>query len=155
MVKYLRTSLKEAILYSCLYLIIFLFAIKHFSDGGYTSLMFAMISFVTACLVIFYNSLLNTCFYFLGYAPNVLIKALVFFILSELAVLTITWELPFFGLIKLYAMQHSGYTFSQNSSYTFQHARDFALSMSGFIASVLFFAARKIYLSKKSEIANS
>ena len=112
MAKYLKTSLKEAALFGFLYFVTFLFAIKHFSDGQETSAMFVMISFFIACLVIFYNTLLNACFYFFGYVPNVFIKAFIFFILSELAVLTITGELPFFGLIKLYSMQHSGYTFS-------------------------------------------
>lgn len=148
---HLKKYVIEAVLFSLFYFITFLLTIKQFSDGAETSAMFVMISFLASCLIIVYYTLLRMCFYFLSYKPGVLIKGLIFFILSELAVLTFTGELPFFGLARLYNEQHSLYTFPKNDLYVFRQTRDLMLSMSGLIAAILFAATRQIYFYKKSK----
>jgi hypothetical protein len=126
-------NLKLAALYSLLFLVIFnFFFLQGFSDGNQTSDMFVLISVIISIIVIvlyvFFKRVLKSS----NILGGIWQDAILLFLLAELAVICLTGELCFFGL--LYKLK----SYSGSDILTFKEKRDYSFSMSFLLADILF-----------------
>ena len=141
----IKQSFKDTLLFGCLYFIIFLFLIGAFSDGSQITGMFVLIDFLVVSIVTIYYFIFSFIIKLTDKTIGVLSTALLLFVLAELSVLTLTGELPIFGLLQKYIYSkkpYSGDKSLDDSIYLFRQSRDLAFSITG-LASAIFFAIIK------------
>jgi len=106
----IKQSLKETLLFDTCYFIIFLFLTATFSDSSQTTGMFVLINFFVVVVVTVYYFVFSFTIQFIDKTIGVFTKALLFFVLAELSVLTLTRELPVFGLLQKYIYSKKSYS---------------------------------------------
>ena len=147
-------SLKDALLFDCFYFIIFLFLIGTFSDGSQTTGMFVLIDFFVVLIVTIYYFILSFIIKLTDKTIGMLSTALLLFVLAELSVLTLTRELPIFGLLQKYVYSkktYSGDMTLDDSIFLFRQSRDFAFSITGLISAVLFMLIKQSTKNKSHQ----
>ena len=139
-------------LFAICYFFLFLILIATFSDGSQTTGMFVLIDFfVIIILTVYFLVLGLTIQTITGKTIGVLTKALLFVVLAELAVLTLTGQLPLFGLLQKYIYSKKSYSGDKSldeSIYLFRQSRDFAFSIAGLTSAILFLIVKR--LTKKN-----
>jgi hypothetical protein len=147
-------SFKDAMLFVICYFFLFFILIATFSDGSYTTGMFVLIDFfVTIILTVYFLMLDSTIQTITGKTIGILTKALLFVVLAELAVLTLTGQLPLFGLLQKYIYSkkpYSGDKSLDDSIYLFRQSRDFAFSIAGLTSAILFLIIKRLTKKKNS-----
>ena len=137
----IKQSFKDTLLFDCFYFIIFLFLIGTFSDGGQTTGMFVLIDFLVVATVTVYYFIFSFIIKLTDKRIGILLTALLLFVLAELSVLTLSGELPIFGLLQ--KNFHSKKSYSSDNSldngiYLFRQSRDLAFSIAGFTSAIFF-----------------
>lgn len=125
--------------------ITFLALIHTFSDGGQTTGMFVIIGLFTPVLLTVYYIVASFILQAFKKKISLLTKVFLLFIVAELAALTLTGELPLFGLLQKYiysGQPYSGNKWLDNSIYVFREKRDFAFSMSAVAGSIIVLIAK-------------
>jgi hypothetical protein len=143
----IKHSFKDTLLFIGCYLIIFLLLIGTFSDGRQTTAMFVLIDFLVVVIVTIYYFIFSFIIQLTNKTIGIIIKALLLFILAELAVLTLTGELPLFGLLQKYVYSkktYSGDKSLDDSIYLFRQTRDMAFSIAGLTSAILFVIIKKL-----------
>lgn len=141
----MREALTETIIFSTVYCITFLALIHTFSDGGQTTGMFVIIGLFTPVLLTVYYIVASFILQAFKKKISLLTKVFLLFIIAELAALTLTGELPLFGLLQKYiysGQPYSGNKWLDNSIYVFREKRDFAFSMSAVAGSIIVLIAK-------------
>jgi len=103
--------------------------------------MFVLIDFFVVLIVTIYYFILSFIIKLTDKTIGMLSTALLLFVLAELSVLTLTRELPIFGLLQKYVYSkktYSGDMTLDDSIFLFRQSRDFAFSITGLISAVLF-----------------
>lgn len=143
----IKQSFKDILLFDCFYFIIFLFLIGTFSDGSQTTGMFVLIDFFVVVIVTVYYVIFNFIIKLTNKTIAMLLTACLFFVLAELAVLTLTGELPIFGLLQKYIYSqkpYSGDKYLDDSIYLFRQSRDLAFSIAGLTSAILFAIIKRV-----------
>jgi len=143
----IKQSLKETLLFDTCYFIIFLFLTATFSDSSQTTGMFVLINFFVVVVVTVYYFVFSFTIQFIDKTIGVFTKALLFFVLAELSVLTLTRELPVFGLLQKYIYSKKSYSGDKSlndSIYLFRQARDFAFSIAGLSSAIIFLIIKRL-----------
>jgi hypothetical protein len=137
----IKQSFKDTLLFECFYFIIFIFLIGTFSDGSQTTGIFVLIDFFVVVIVAIYYFIFSFIVKLTDKTIGILSTALLLFVLSELSVLTLTGELPVFGLLQKFVYSkkpYSGDKSLNDSIYLFRQSRDLAFSIGGLTSSILF-----------------
>lgn len=143
----MREALTETIIFSTVYCITFIALIHTFSDGGQTTGMSVITGLLATILLTVYYTAASFLLQTFDKKISVLMKVMLLFIVAELAVLTLTGELPLFGLLQKYiysGQPYSGNKWLDNSIYVFREKRDFAFSMSAVAGSIIVLIAKML-----------
>jgi len=93
-----KTTLKDIFIYSGFYLALLLITLPSSADGQ-TKLMLAVVSAIATLVTIVYGGIATLLlFNRYKFTRSAIIKGILFFIVSELSVLTVDGQLPFFGI---------------------------------------------------------
>ena len=109
--------------------------------------MFVLIDFSVVIVVTFYYFLLNLTIQVAGKTVGLLTKTFVFFVLAELSVLTLTGEIPIFGLLQQYVYSRKSYSGDKSLDdriYSFRQGRDFAFSIAGSVSAIIFIVVERM-----------
>ena len=143
----IKQLFKDTLLFIVFYFIIFLLLITTFSDGSQTTGMFVLIDFFVVAIVTIYYFILSFFIKLTDKTIGIFTAALLLFVLTELSVLTLTGELPLFGLLQKYIYSkkpYSGDKSLDDSIYLFRHSRDFAFSIAGLTSAILFAIIKRL-----------
>ncbi|MDE3237135.1 MAG: hypothetical protein KGO81_14380 [Bacteroidota bacterium] len=114
--------------------------------------MFMLIDFFVVAIVTGYYVIFSFIIKLTDKTIAILLTAFLFFVLAELAVFTLTGELPIFGLLQKYIYSkkpYSGDKYLDDSIYLFRQSRDLAFSIAG-LTSAIFFAIVKLVTKNNS-----
>jgi len=152
----IKQSFKDTMLFVICYFFLFLFLIVTFSDSSETTGMFVLIDFFVIIVLMVYFIVINLIVQTItGISIGVWPKALLFLVLIELAVLTLTGELPLYGLLQKHIYTKKPYTAEttlDDSIYLFRQSRNFALSIAGLISAILFLTIKRMTNKKNTEL---
>ena len=155
---YIKQTFRETALSNICYFIVFVCLIPTFADNGVTIITFILIDLFVVILSYFYYTLSLSLIQPTKWNVGIVTKALLFFVLTELSVLTITGELPVFGLYQIYVYHMHRFAGNKTfyyDSYLFLLKRNFSLSISGMISAVTFLIAQWLHKKKRQQIAPS
>ena len=143
----IKQSFKNILIFIGCYFIVFLFLIGTFSDGSQATGMFTLIDFFVVVVVTIYYFIFNFIIKLTDKTIGIFTTALLLFILAELSVLTLTEELPMFGLLQKYVYNKRPYSGSKtinDSIYLFRQTRNFAFSIAGLTSAILFVIIKRL-----------
>ena len=132
----IRQVFKDTLLFTICYFITFGVLIYTFSDGGQTTGTFILIDFLLIFLISVYYFIFILAIKAANKSVGLFTKVFVFFIIAELSALTVTGQIPFFGLLQKYI-------YSQTSTSAFRQGRDLAFSLAGLISALVFLIAKR------------
>ena len=154
----IKQSFKDTLLFAICYFFLFLFLIRTFNDSSETKGMLALFDFFVIIILTVYFLFLNlTVQTITGKTIGLWIKALLFVILVELSVLTLTGELPLYGLLQKYIYSKKSYTGDKTvneSIFLFRQSRNFSLSIAGLTSAILFLIIKGLTNKKNNELQN-
>ena len=142
----MKTVFKDAAIFDVCYLAIFWAFIGTFSDGGQTSGMFVIISFLLVLVLTFYYLIAGLVIKAAKVKMTFFMKAILLFLLAELAVLTVIGTIPLFGFLQEFGQGSESFSKApyEDSTALFRKERDFALSITGLLSAICFFVIRTL-----------
>jgi len=136
----MKESLKRFWIYSLCYLAIFNFIfLPRFAADSQTMGMFIIISVILQFLTFILFHLAIAGLSYLGISVKAFAKAVILFLIAQISIFIVSGDIPLFGLLIISPTNVSESL--QSNLLAFRKSRDFALSMSGLISTVVYFVA--------------